>query len=307
MGLFGYGKGDYEKNTTAFKNRVNGLLMDLSRFGEQEFGISGVLFGIMNNLDKITYPKGKGKEQEAVDARISKLIDSMQQDLQKKNAASFSEHARMLADAIDNSRRYGKEADTPEQIQAQEGMANCKGQIGDAINEKAIIERKKEELLKRAKKLLSEGKQAEAQKLNIEYNACVQNEKIADKKITAFSAQYNAFLKIASARANGILADQLDANKLINGSLADFDKELRTANMKLEKALGNIKEVGNIVDNYETDAMDSMQGLDMGANLMDLAENSIANDMKNSVSDANVDVSATDEADDFMKMLNNMK
>ena len=63
MGLFGYGKGDYEKNTTTFKNRVNGLLMDISRFGEQEFGISGVLFGIMNNLDSISYPKGKGKEQ----------------------------------------------------------------------------------------------------------------------------------------------------------------------------------------------------------------------------------------------------
>lgn len=306
MGLFGYGKGDYDKNTAVFKNRVNGLMMELSRFGENEFGLSGVLVAIMGNLDKTPYVKAKGKEQEAIDARINKVLDSLQKDLQKKNAASFSEHARMLASAVDDSRRYGQESFTAEELEAQEGMANCKGQIGDALDQKSVIEKQKEALLKRAKKLLADGKKAEAQKLNIEYNACVQNEKIAEKKITAFSAQYNAFLKIAGARANGKLADELDANKLINGSLADFDKELRAMNMKLEKSLNNIKEVDDIVNNYETDTTDMFAGLDSGASIIDLAENDMAMDMGKSVANASVDV-ADDDQDEFMRMLNEQK
>ena len=307
MGLFGYGKGDYDKNTAIFKNRLNGLMMDLSRFGSGEYGLSGVLTELMMTLERTSYPKGKSKDQEAIDARISKLIDSLQTDLQKKNAASFSEHASMLADAVGDSRKFAKERYTPDELLAQEGMANCKGQIGDAITQKAAIEEKKQALLSKAKKLIAEGKQAEAQRLNIEYNACIQNEKVVDKRITAFSAQYNAFLKVSGARENGKLADELDANKLINGSLADFDKELRQNNMKLEKSLTRITDVESIVDTYETDVTDAFSGLNTGANIFDLAEKALANDMAKTVQDTPVNVSEESIEDDFMKALNNYK
>ena len=307
MGLFGYSEKDYVKNSGVFKQRINKLLPELSRFGDQDIGLGGVLYNIMASLDGISYPKGKSKEQEAVDNRISKIISNLEQDLQKKNAASFSEHANLLWVAIDDCRRYGKEAFTADEIYAQEGMATCKGQIGDAINQKAAIEKQKAALLKKAKKLVEEGRKAEAQKLNIEYNACLQNEKIADKRITAFSAQYNGFLKVAGARANGQIGVELDANSIIRCSPAEFQKELREGNKKLEKAINTINEVGGIADEFEEEANQGFASLDTGASLTNIVENDLTNEFGSSVDNAKVDASEDVEMDDFMKMLNDMK
>ena len=306
MGLFGYGKGDFEKNTGIFKKRVNDLLFNMHRLGDQEYGIGPVLNLIIHTLDDVKYKKQNNKAQDAIDERISKLIDSLEQDLQKKNAGSFSEHMRMLGEAVDDCRRYGQEAYTADELQAQESMATVKGYICDALNNKGEVDKAKETLLKKAKKLLSEGKKAEAQKLELEYNACVAKEERLNERITAFSTQYNALLKVSKIKERGQLASEMDAVKIIQGSEADFAREIQKANVALEEQMERTNTIINMVDEADKDISDTFKTADTGSgSFMSIVENNMASDVQNSVDTAKIEDSSVSTSD-FEQMLKNL-
>lgn len=306
MGLFGYGKGDFEKNTGVFKQRVNNLLFDLHRLGNQEYGIGSVLNAIIKTLDNVKYTKHNGKAQDAIDERISKLIDSLEKDLQKKNAGSFSEHMRMLGEAVDDCRRYGEEAYTADELQAQESMATVKGYICDALNNKGEVDKSKQELLKKAKKLLTEGKKAEAQKLELEFNACVAKEEQLNERITAFSTQYNALLKVSKIKERGQLAVEMDAVKLIQGSEADFAREIQKANVALERQMERTGNIINMVDEADKDINDTLKTANTGSSsFMTLIETDMATGLKKSVDTATVEDSS-ESTSEFEQMLKNL-
>jgi len=242
MGLFGYGKGDFEKNTGVFKQRVNNLLFSMNRLNNaQAYGIGPALNGIIFTLDEVKYTKKNGKEQNAIDERMFKLIDSMERDLQKKNAGSFSEHMRMLGEAVDDSRRYGQEAYTADELQAQEKMAIEKGHICDALNQKGEIDKQKELIVKRIKKLLVEGKKAEVQKLELEFQAYKSKEATLNESITAHCANYNLALQVGQIKERSKLTAELKANKIVENPAA-FARETERVNLALAEQLGVITE-----------------------------------------------------------------
>ena len=153
MGLFGYNQKDYAKNTAAFKTQIVSLMEKLSG----EFGVGKILDAARSSLDFYRYPnKANGKELEAVDKRIQSLIDSLFRDVQQKNPAMASEHAKMLLSAVEDSRQYGKEAFNAEDLKAAEQLAVYRGRIFNDLNKKGEIEKQKAKLIEQAKRASSQ-------------------------------------------------------------------------------------------------------------------------------------------------------
>ena len=156
MGLFGYNQKEYAKNTAAFKTQIVSLMEKLSG----EFGVGKILDAARSSLDFYRYPnKANGKELEAVDKRIQSLIDSLFRDVQQKNPAMASEHAKMLLSAVEDSRQYGKEAFNAEDLKAAEQLAVYRGRIFNDLNKKGEIEKQKAKLIEQAKRASSQSEQ----------------------------------------------------------------------------------------------------------------------------------------------------
>ena len=79
MGLFGYGKSDYDKNTGAMKTRLERLVNDVYEMGADATNVGKTITRIILKLESVGFTKG-GKDAEAVDSYISKLITAMEQD-----------------------------------------------------------------------------------------------------------------------------------------------------------------------------------------------------------------------------------
>lgn len=222
MGLFGYNVKDYAKNTENYKEKIQALQMKCGN----EMGLRKILNTALILLDTTEFPKGKnGKQQQAIDERIAKLIDSMYRDVQQRKPAKLSSHAEMLVSAISDSRAFGEEAFDANDIAQQETMADCKSDIYDALNEKKKLAERKEALLKEGEQLQGVGAEQDMARLELEYNTCVSQEERLDEDIAAKTEIYNANLEAVNARARVKSGVQLKGLSVVN-NLAEFTREV---------------------------------------------------------------------------------
>ncbi len=154
MGLFGYNQTDYAKNSAKFNDKLMRIL-EIASVNKMGTDANSIINAIMMNIDRDTsYPKGaKGKDVEAIDARIDGLLDEMSKDVQKASLARLCSHATMALNAVTRARRFGMEYLTPQEIKAEQVMGECKALIRDALKEKGAIVEKQEALMKKSERL----------------------------------------------------------------------------------------------------------------------------------------------------------
>ena len=285
MGLFGYNQKDYAKNTELFKSRI----YDLMERSANQFGVGQVLNNAMLQLERLPYPqKGKGKDIENIDARINGILNIMMDDIQHKRFAYFSEHASMLISAVVDSRQYGKELYTPEEL--------------DALDKKGQLAAEKQKLVEKGKNLSGPTQQAEMAKLNMSFNLLSREEQTLDQTVAMFTKRHNSFVEIVNARKVGREVHKLQSAKL--PSLKDFTKEMAEIN----KAIAIETQIDEDITETAKQGMAGInETLGGGAPANDafysIVADSKAQDASEAVDNAQVD-SSSGMNPEFLKMLN---
>lgn len=115
MGLFDFKyKKRYEANTLLFQNRLVSLQElaiqnDMGR--EANIIITQIQYWLGETAE---YPNGDKNSIIAIDNRISGLLDDMNKDIQDQSSDGFMAHARMMLEAVQSSRKFGKERESSE-------------------------------------------------------------------------------------------------------------------------------------------------------------------------------------------------
>ena len=107
MGLFGYNRGTYIKNTKRFKKTFDDFLLELKRgYGETSRNLNRALVHIDEDYPK--YPQSKCIK--ATDARIDRYVREMKEAYRKGDSAMTEAYSFLISEAV-GVRRYG---DAPE-------------------------------------------------------------------------------------------------------------------------------------------------------------------------------------------------
>ena len=255
MGLFGYNEKDYSKNTQLFKRRLQAILDNTQDRGVSNFGVGKTIAGLMVMMDKIPYSKS-GKEYKVVDEQIEKLLSSMEQDAMKKNMAGLTAHADLLHKELDESRRFGKNAFTDEERQAEEVRSTALGNIHDSLNRLGVIANKKEQLIQAGAKAATE---ADRKKLGLEYNTLVAEEKSLNQIVGMWTSRYNSAIQVINARRTTGKIDALEAAQVVN--VRDFEKEMAKPNQKLQVEMEKDNEISNITNDFSASFDETMAGM----------------------------------------------
>ena len=252
MGLFGYNEKDYRKNTDLFKSRLENLMMNTMERGVSNAGVGKCISNLMIMLDKLPYNKG-GKELQKVDQEIDKIITAMENDAMKKRMSGVLMRADLLHRELDESRRFGKNAFTDAERQAEGTRADALGHIHDALNRQGEVEKRKKQLIEAA----ANASESQQQKYRLEYNTLDMESKQLSQTVTMWTSRYNAATKVISARANAGQIGELEAAQVCD--IKEFEKEMAQATKKLELQIEKDTGLGDIADGF-TSGMDEILG-----------------------------------------------
>ena len=239
MGLFGYNEKNYNKNSGDFKERLDNIMTSLMERGLNTLGVGKCITNLELMIDRLKYTKGK--DLERVDKEIDKLISAMEDDAMKKRISSVLMRADLLHRELDESRRYGKNAFTDAERQAENARADSLGHIHDALNELDVIEKRQKKLIDAAASV----SESEQQKYELEYNALEKDKASLKRTVQMWTSRYNTATEVISSRKTAGQIGELEMTQV--GDLKSFEKEMAEAGKKLEKQIaidGEFVEVG---------------------------------------------------------------
>lgn len=245
MALFGYNAKAYSKNTELMKAQISDLMMKSMAYR----GVGTTLNAVLMKFDE--YPKNaNSKQMEAIDARIFKLIEQMWQDVQRESAGKLSEHANMLLTAVAKSRAYGKEVYPPEQLKAQEMMAECNANIEENLRKKEEISRQMEAIKNKGKKIAAERpNDIELQRLQLQYANLNQELQRADQNLQLWVKQYNNTVRQLKVMEDGEVYTEISATNI--QTPAEFARHVETVSAQLNKVIETQDEISGIADSYD--------------------------------------------------------
>ena len=302
MGLFGYGKSDFEKNTGVLKGRLERLVENVYDMGSDAIGLGKTITSLILKLEKVSYVKG-GKEAEAVDSYLAKLIEEMEQDAMKGNTPALIARAENLYNEINQSRRYGKSAFTDAERQAEDVRATSLGNINNSLNKLGEIEKKKEQLLNAGAKTTSA---AERQKLGLMYNSLVAEEKTNNQAVKMWTSRYNSAIQVINARKTSGQIQELTTAQVVD--VKAFQKEMDRANQLLQKEMATDTDITDIAQNFNSAFDETLGGMSAQSSSWDaLVEDKKRENLMNEMGAAPVENETSQTEDPFMQALNNMK
>ena len=303
MGLFGYNEKTYAKNSEAIKTRVQDL-MERAAYAK----IPGAGIALNTALLYMTdYPVGADKKQlEGIDTRIFKLLETLMNDLQQKKNGGFSAHANMLMTAIASSRFYGKEAFAPEQLHAQETMANCNAEIEEKLFQKERIVKEMAEIVEKGKRITAENPNSVAlQRLQLQYKTLDTEKKNTEQGLQLWVTQYNN----AVAQFN-VMQDIKTYKEITAAEVqtpAQFAKMAEDAARQLSQVVSRQHEVIDIADEYGKTKDEAIGGVavadDAGFSELIADTGDVSKDIAGANAPAGQATVKTDNAADFFSKL----
>lgn len=300
MGLFGYGKSDFDKNTGSMKSRLERLVSDVYEMGSDATNVGKTITKLILKLESVGFSKG-GKEAEAVDAYINKVLTEMEQDAMKGNTPALIARADNLYNEINQSRRFGKNAFTNDERQAEDVRATALGNINNSLNKLAEIEKKKEQLLNAGAKTNSP---AERQKLGLMYNSLVAEEKSTNQAVQMWTTRYNSAIQVINARRTSGQIQELTTAQVVD--VRSFQKEMDRANQLLQREMEKDSEITNIANDFSNAFDETLGGVSSQSSGWDaLVENRRNENLMNDFGSAPAG-STAQESDPFSQDLNSL-
>lgn len=270
MKLFGYNERTYAKNSERFKQRIQTIMEDAADRGVSTFGIGKSLSELTIMIDNLKYKK-EGPEYEAVDAEIDKLLSAMEDDVRSKRMASVVARADLLYRELDEGRRSGKNAFTPEERKAEYSKAEALGRIHSELNRQGEINLRQKAILERAAK----SSETEQQKYRLEYNALEQEKQATIRNINMWTSTYNTAIKVLGARNTASQLGAFEATKVAN--LKEFEREMADATKRLERGI----EENNAIIDVADEAVNGMDSILGGASGVSTGYDELLEDQKN--------------------------
>ena len=300
MGLFGYGKSDFDKNTGSMKSRLERLVNDVYEMGSDATNVGKTITKLILKLESVGFTKG-GKDAEAVDAYINKVIGDMEQDAMKGNTPALIARADNLYNEINQSRRFGKNAFTNDERQAEDVRATALGNINNSLNKLAEIEKKKEQLLNAGAKTESP---AERQRLGLLYNSLVAEEKSTNQAVQMWTTRYNSAIQVINARRTSGQIQELTTAQVVD--VRSFQKEMDRANQLLQREMEKDNEITNIANEFGNAFDETLGGVSSQSSGWDaLVEDKKRENLMNEFGAAPAGGSTVQESDPFSQALNN--
>ena len=270
MKLFGYNERTYAKNSERFKQRIQTIMEDAADRGVNTFGIGKSLSELTIMIDTLKYKK-EGPDYEAVDAEIDKLLSAMEDDVREKRMASVVARADLLYRELDEGRRSGKNAFTPEARKAEYSKAEALGRIHSELNRQGQITIRQQKLID----LATKATEAEQQKYRLEYNALEQEKQATIRNINMWTSTYNTAIKVLGARNTASQLGAFEATKVAN--LKEFEREMADATKRLERGI----EENNAVSDVADEAVSGMDSILGGASGVSTGFDALVEDKKN--------------------------
>ena len=270
MKLFGYNERTYAKNSERFKQRIQTIMEDAADRGVNTFGIGKSLSELTIMIDTLKYKK-EGPDYEAVDAEIDKLLSAMEDDVREKRMASVVARADLLYRELDEGRRSGKNAFTPEARKAEYSKAEALGRIHSELNRQGQITIRQQKLID----LAAKATEAEQQKYRLEYNALEQEKQATIRNINMWTSTYNTAIKVLGARNTASQLGAFEATKVAN--LKEFEREMADATKRLERGI----EENNAVSDVADEAVSGMDSILGGASGVSTGFDALVEDKKN--------------------------
>ncbi|MBO7149324.1 MAG: hypothetical protein J6V71_00355 [Clostridia bacterium] len=282
MGLFGYGKSDFDRSTEEFKSK----LMSIMEEGKPTPESGKVINQTLVNLDFFKMPdKANKKEVQAIDERIRTLLGKIRDDIQAKKPELFAAHVNILASAVADARKFGKELLTSKELEAEEITAVCKAQLFEAITLKEQNTAKMANLLQEAKR-----NPAKMERIKIEYNDLASKTQNIDSQIGVITARHNANIKILNTRDIGKTYQELPPQI---ASVQDFSREVAKINEMAAKEAGYVEGINDAANDLE---LNIGGGVSTSSAFDDAFSAAQMQDFDSAISGANVNVSGGSES-----------
>lgn len=255
FGLGGYNEKTFVKNTDNYKNRLYDMMMETMGYE----GVGKVLNTAMMALTKIdSMPKGADKKVvEAIDARIEKLLNQLNDDLQQKSQAKLSAHANMLLSAIADSRNYGKEKSSPQVLDAEEKMAETYANIDNILQQKDAIQQQMDEIYRKCQKV--DESSSEFQRLEFQYSQLETQMQTLDVNLQLFKTQYDNCASILNVFHDGEVYATLDNLDVMKP--AEFSKLADMNSRRLADRVSKQEAIINIGKEYQDSKRDAVGGI----------------------------------------------
>jgi hypothetical protein len=214
MGLFGYNKRVFEKNTEKFKKRIE-VIKELSCALPIGIGYSGSHRSLINGLTrceemmtKFTYQEN-GKDYEVIDKEINSILDDLEEVLSKKDERSAIFYIELLDDVLYQCRECGKNVFSDTELKAKRMEAVIRGKTLAIGDRKIAIERRKKEIFEKASKSSDEINE----KYKIEYDALDIEEENLTTQLKQCEELYKAYTSYKNAKQiKDILQSSINLN-----------------------------------------------------------------------------------------------
>lgn len=246
MGLFGYNQKDYAKNTANFQKKIEDLRMLMLESGKEYFGVGKVLDNASRWLGTIDYPSGaNGKELEAVDKRILGLLDTLSSDIQREKPELVMVHAKMLADAVMKSRKFGKERLSAEELKAEEIVAETLAGLKQEMKHKASVEARMKEIERESERLAEDD--PEFDELDQEYSDLEAELNQIKRTIEVYRKRHHVNIGIINMRKDGRVYEELPPTL---ASERDLDREIAKVNELAAREDAYVENAGSALSDY---------------------------------------------------------
>ena len=234
MGLFGYNKRDFEKNTEKFKKRIENIMTLGPYLGEKNRLLIKLLNGCVKDLTIITYNE-HGSDYEVIDKEINNILGNIEEALSKKEGGSAVGYAELLWDEIDCCRRYGKNAFSDTDRKAKLRKTVIISKLSDISQKREAISNQKEEIFKIALKSSDEMNK----RYEVEYDALCREEENLSEQFRQCQELYKTHIAYMNAIESKKLADEINPDVLF-GKVEDFRKELEASRSYIPSGFENI-------------------------------------------------------------------
>lgn len=262
MGVFGYNKKDFDKNTANFANQLTKMAGEMIKYPAVGKLVNQAV--IVFGQKPYEFESFNMKELAAVDTYLKGLIDDMRMDLQKGDAEMMKAHAQLLVHHVSKSRYYGKLAGDEEGLRAEKIAAETEGLLRSQFVQKDSIKEHMRELEEEADAL--DENDTGFDMLNLEYKKCKRELENVMVAINTYQNRYNANVEIMSARGMQSIytalppqiETQREFDRLTDSITQMAMKEAEYVTGITESSTSFRAEMGSIVGGASTDTGDDL-------------------------------------------------
>lgn len=218
MGLFGYNKRDFEKNTQKFKAQIGNITQLCTGTENNKIGdIIKYLTKAHALLTRCDYNESS-RDYQKIDEEIYELLSRIEKAVLSKEWKLASSFAMLLCDRIHSSRTFGKIYGSDEERELERARAEITGKMYDLLDRAGVIDDQQAKILDAAASLPRD----QRDKYELEYNSLEFEKASIKKSLDQYSIAYDKNLECLHAIQESELHRSMELMDAVSGIISDI-------------------------------------------------------------------------------------